>query len=91
MHSIIIFEDDNGVAPLFERFKCKKADTVLKNIYKLFSMYENLYLTSELKEKCTKVCIYYTDYNTNDSNRTYESTFADFINQYNNFKRNKNI
>ncbi len=79
LHSIISFNDENGVLIDFYRLKQKKPSTVLKKIYQAFTDFENLYLNQEVKNRCKNVTIHYTHYESTEENMTYSCSFDEFM------------
>lgn len=89
-HSIISFEDNNGVLIDFYRLKPKRPETVLNIVFRGFKEFENFYLKN-LKNRCASVLIHYTDYETTPENLTFKCTFDEFMKQYNDFKNNNYV
>ena len=89
LHSIISFEDQNGIDIDFFRLKQKKPETVLNKVFEGFYNYESLYITEELKNRCTNVFIHYTEYETTEENLTFKCSFNEFVEKYNEYKQKR--
>ena len=87
LHSIISLNDDRGVTIDFHRLKQKRPESVLNAVFKGFSEFESIYITEDMKRRCRAVTIHYTEYESTEANKTFECTFDDFLQRYNQYNQ----
>ena len=78
-HSIISFDNKDNRTLDFYRLRQKRPATVLKKSFEAFAEHPSVFLTEELKNECTSIKIYYTEYETTEKELTYQCSFEEFM------------
>ena len=84
LHSILEFRDENNHLMDFYRLKQKRPQTVINHALKAIYDFESFWLKQW--NGCKKVVIFWTDYETNEDNKTFECTYDEFLKQYELYK-----
>lgn len=78
MHSIIILRDVNNYQVNFFRLKLKTAKKALEKLVEFYATNKGTKWIYEDVEKSAKIEIFYTDYETNENNKTLEISIEEF-------------